>query len=545
MAAALGLGAAIVLAAWILTRGRRRDLAAANAALQASKEARGAERERLRVTLETMSEAVLIVAADGTVEFMNEAAAALTGRPVGEGVGQPLAAIGRDHPGQPGGAVAELVATAARLGRAVDLPPHSVLHARPDVVRQVEGRAAPWRDPAGRSVGVVLVLRDVTQLSRSEADLVRASKMESIGVLAGGIAHDFNNLLSIVMGNLTLAMMDERVVALGGRWLREAERGTVRAKDLTQQLLTFARRSEPVRVTVRLAEVVAEAAEFALHGSAVRCEFDLAADLRPADVDKVQIGQVVQNLVINAVQAMPRGGTIRIRLVNEQVGPTAVGPLAPGQYVRIEFSDTGEGIPAEDLPRVFDPFFTTKAEGTGLGLATVYSVVQKHGGHVDVESALGRGTTFRVWLPAAQSEPAPVAAAPAASLERVSGRVLFMDDEEPIRVMTQALLDRMGLEVVMTSDGGTAVREYAIAQISGKPFDLVIFDLTVSGGMGGADAMREILKIHPGARGIVSSGYTSDPVMADFRAHGFLGSVPKPYRMADFTRTIHEVLEAR
>ncbi len=500
-----------------------------------------AEREQLSVTLRAMSEAVLTIDQAGTVQFMNDAASVLTGWPVGAAIGRPLREVcllGSEKPTQ---RLAAPVVAALSADRAVDLPPYSVVHPREGPAKSVEGRCAPMHDLAGRAVGVVLVLRDVTLRSRLESELLRASKMESIGVLAGGIAHDFNNLLSVVIGNLSLALMDDQANPAAAKWLREAERSALRAKDLTQQLLTFAKGGEPVRTAVALPDVVREAAQFALHGAAVRCEFDLAPDLRPAEVDKGQIGQVVQNLVINAVQAMPAGGKIQLSLHNETIDRGAVATLPPGNYLRLEVTDSGKGIAPEHLARIFEPFFTTKESGSGLGLATVYSVVQKHQGHVTVESTVGVGTTFRVWLPAARVDPV-AASKTAVPFEPMRGRVLFMDDEEPIRHMTKALLERLGFEVMLTKDGAEAVREYAEARIAGQPYDVVVFDLTVPGGMGGADAMREILKIDPAAKGIVSSGYSSDPVMANHRAHGFRGSVPKPYRIADFSRTIRDVI---
>jgi PAS domain S-box-containing protein len=285
--------------------------------VKTAEKALAAEREQLSVTLRAMSEAVLTVDQAGIVQFLNDAAAALTGWSVGAAIGRPLrevCVLGSEKPAQ---RLAAPVAAALSADRAVDLPPYSLIHPREGPPKSVEGRCAPMHDGAGRAVGVVLVLRDVTQRSRLESELLRASKMESIGVLAGGIAHDFNNLLSVVIGNLSLALMDEQAKSGGTKWLREAERSALRAKDLTQQLLTFAKGGEPVRTAVALPDVVREAAQFALHGAAVRCEFDLAPDLRPADVDKGQIGQVVQNLVINAVQAMPRGGTLRIIARND------------------------------------------------------------------------------------------------------------------------------------------------------------------------------------------------------------------------------------
>jgi PAS domain S-box-containing protein len=509
--------------------------------IKSAEQALAAERERLRVTLRAMSEAVVTVDQLGVVQFMNDAAAELTGWPVGAAIGHALrevCVLGSDKPDQP--LAAPLVA-ALKADRPVDLPPYTIVRPREGAARCVEGRCAPVHDQKGQITGAVIVLRDVTHRSRLESELLRASKMESIGVLAGGIAHDFNNLLSIVMGNLSLAVIEVPEDSSSAKWLREAERATLRARDLTQQLLTFAKGGEPVRSAVLLSDVIREAAQFALHGAAVRCEFDIASDLRPADADKGQIGQVVQNLVLNAVQAMPDGGAIRLALHNETLSPGAVATLPAGNYLRLEIADSGRGISPEHLARIFEPFFTTKEHGSGLGLATVYSVIQKHRGHITVESTVGAGTTFRLWLPAARIE--PLAAAPTASpFEPLKGRILFMDDEEPIRMMTKALLERLGLDVTVTCDGDAAVREFATARMDGRPFDVVVFDLTVPGGMGGAHAMREILKIDPQAKGIVSSGYSSDPVMANFRAHGFRGSVPKPYRIADFSRMLREVM---
>ncbi len=511
-------------------------------AIKSAESELAAERERLSVTLRAMTEGVVTTDSAGRVQFMNEAGGTLTGWSPGEAVGRSVDEVCALTDEKIKRAIVAPVASVLALGRPVDLPAQTLLRAKDGRVRRIEGRCAPMHDPAGRGLGAVLVLRDVTERARFEAEMLRASKLESVGLLAGGIAHDFNNLLAIVMGNLTLALLDEKTAAAGGRWLREAERGTARARELTQQLLTFSRGGEPVRSAVLLSELVREAAEFALHGTAVRCEFDLAPDAWPADVDKGQIGQVVQNLVINAVQAMPEGGIIRLALRNAPVDGSSGLPLPDGAYVELAFADAGAGIPPENLSRIFEPFFTTKEHGTGLGLATVYSIVQKHRGHIAVESEVGRGTRFRVWLPAAQTTPVPTVTS-ASPFERMRGRVLFMDDEEPIRVMTCALLERLGLEVTATADGEEAVKHFAHARASGQPFDVVIMDLTVPGGLGGAAAMVEILKLDPDARGIVSSGYSSDPIMANHRAHGFRGSVPKPYRVADFARTLRDVLD--
>jgi PAS domain S-box-containing protein len=406
-----------------------------------------------------------------------------------------------------------------------------------------------WRIPVieGRPYAerAQFAMLDLTEVRLAERRLVaeqlRASKLESVGFLAGGIAHDFNNLLAVIMGNLSLALLEKEVVERAGPWLQAAEQGAQRAKQLTQQLLTFAKGGAPVRTTVRLQEVVREAAEFATRGSAVRCEFDLAADLKYADADKGQIGLVVQNLVINALQAMPEGGTVLIALRNEQVAAGRL-PVPAGPYLRLSITDAGAGIPPEYLSHIFEPYFTTKQESAGLGLATVYSIVHKHQGHVTVESEVGRGTSFHVWLPAAMA-PGPEPAASRSPFEGLSGRVLFMDDEEALRLLAEALLVRFGLEVVTVSEGAQAVEAYAAARAEGRPFDLVMMDLTVPGGMGGLEAMRSLLAIDPDVRAIVSSGYSGDPVMANHAAYGFRGRVPKPYRAEELARVLHEVLK--
>jgi two-component system, cell cycle sensor histidine kinase and response regulator CckA len=381
--------------------------------------------------------------------------------------------------------------------------------------------------------------------ARLEAELLRTGKLESLGLLAGGIAHDFNNLLTVVMGNLSLARLDQHLEPESASSLRDAEKAAVRARDLTQQLLTFAKGGAPLRAAVALPDVVREVAEFTLRGSRSRCQFSLPDDLWPANVDKGQIGQVVQNIVINAAQAMPDGGIIDLTLQNDLVGAELSRVLAPGRYVKLTIADHGLGIPPEDLQRIFDPYFTTKKHGSGLGLATVHSIVKKHLGHVSAESVVGQSTTFRIWLPAAtevsDSAAAPVAIAPAPPASD-SMRLLFMDDEEMILQVGGVMLRRIGYEVTTVKDGEAAVQEYTRARQEGRPYALVILDLTVPGGMGGRQAMDQLLKLDPAVRAIVSSGYSNDLVLSDYQAYGFRGMVSKPYEIADLAHTIERVL---
>ena len=500
------------------------------------------ERERLRVTLRAMVEAVITTDRHGVVNFLNDAAEQLTGWEGGAAIGRTLAEVcplQHERTAEPLPAPHERALTDALV---VELPKATALVHRQGVRRLVEGRCAPIRDVASQPAGVVLVLRDMTERAKLEAEILRATKLESVGVLAGGIAHDFNNLLTVVMGNVTLAMLDTQNSGINSRWLAEAEKGLLRARDLTQQLLTFAKGGDPIRSAVNLAEVVRETARFSLHGSKVKGEFEIEPDLWAADVDKGQIGQVVQNLVLNAVQAMPDGGSIWINLSNDGSPPLRTGLAGPS--VRLSVVDQGAGIRPEHISKVFDPYFTTKSEGSGLGLATVYAVVRKHGGYIELESEVGRGTRFRIWLPATRESVASKAltTAPFGAV-RMNGRVLLMDDEAGIREMASQLLRRIGFAVETTADGAEAVAAYRKAMEEGRRFDLVVMDLTVPGGMGGLEAMRALQVIDSQVRAIVSSGYSSDPVMSDHRAYGFAGMIPKPYRITDFAKVIRQVLE--
>ncbi|MFZ5494747.1 MAG: PAS domain S-box protein [Verrucomicrobiota bacterium] len=513
-------------------------------AQRGAEEALAAEKERLAVTLRAMSETVITTDVAGCIRFMNPAAAALTEWDAAAGIGRPLHEICVLENAR-GGAVAVPVARVAQGDLVAELPAQTRLVSRHGKRRLVEGCCAPIHAADSKVTGAVLVLRDVTEQERLEQELVRATRLESVGVLAGGIAHDFNNILTAVMGNLALAQLDIPADSPAGASLRSAEKAALRARDLTQQLLTFAKGGEPVRAAIQLEAVVREMASFALHGSKVKAHFDMAPDLWPADADKGQIGRVVQNLVINAVQAMPQGGTLRISARNDPHAGLSQPGLAPGNYIQIAITDTGEGIKPEHLARIFDPYFTTKQTGSGLGLAAVYSIIRKHYGHIEVESQVGEGTTFRFWLPALSGQASSSESRTPWDVRQdgaIRGRVLFMDDEEIIRDMAEALLQRFGLTVDCAADGTEAVESYREALAAGRRYDLVIMDLTVPGGMGGLAALDKLRELDPQVKAVVSSGYSSDPVLARYREHGFAAVVAKPYEVGEIARVLRELL---
>jgi PAS domain S-box-containing protein len=393
---------------------------------------------------------------------------------------------------------------------------------------------------AGRRAEIVLA-HDVTERRRMEAELLKAQKLESLGVLAGGLAHDFNNLLTAVMGNISLAKLHSQAGDGVSERLQEAEKASFRARDLTQQLLTFAKGGVPVKRTVSLPGLIKEAAGFALRGSRSMCEFFLPPDLCAVEADEGQLSQVIHNLIINADQAMPAGGTISVRGENVTIGPGDGLALHAGTYVKLSVQDRGIGIPREHFTRIFDPYFTTKQKGSGLGLATTYSIIKRHDGQITVESDLGAGAVFHIYLPAAgrcHPEAEPEEARPA----RGTGRILVMDDEEMIRDVAGKVLAGLGYEVGFAADGEKAVELYAAARGSGRPFDAVIMDLTIPGGTGGREAIEKLRAIDPGVRAIVSSGYSNDPVMARFRDFGFRGVVSKPYTAASLAEAVKKAL---
>jgi two-component system cell cycle sensor histidine kinase/response regulator CckA len=373
-----------------------------------------------------------------------------------------------------------------------------------------------------------------------------AQKMESVGILAGGIAHDFNNLLTITLGNISLAKMITDPKDEIFKMLSEAENASLRAKDLTQQLLTFSRGGEPVKKTISIAKLIKESVIFARRGSNVTCEFEIPDDLWCVDADEGQITQVISNIVINADQAMPEGGTIRVRCENVIIPDKTTKAAIPGSRnsVKISITDQGTGIPEEHIGQIFDPFFTTKEKGSGLGLATAYSIINKHSGHIAVESKVGTGSTFHIFLPSAEinvpkENVVDMFEEPPASCGE---RILVMDDDKNIRELLSEILTHYGYITEFASDGAQAIELYRNAKDSKDPFDAVIMDLTIAGGIGGKETIKELIKLDPDVKAIVSSGYSNDPIMANCGEYGFCGIISKPFTIDDLIKTLQDVL---
>ena len=394
----------------------------------------------------------------------------------------------------------------------------------------------------------LLVIRDLSEYRRMEEKLIKVKNLESIAALSGGIAHDYNNLLTVIMGNISLAQahLDPEQDIYG--LLEEAQKASEVARDLTEKLITFSRGGVPNKEILQVAPLIRVAAEFTLSGSNLQCEYDLSDELWPVEVDKKQISHVIYHLVMNAREAMPGGGIIRIAAQNfEHRDPTLM--LTPGRYVRISVCDQGPGVPADIREKIFDPYFSTKARGAekglGLGLSICYSIINRHRGIIDLTKRSGQGACFTIYLPAAEKGLAVLEADQPAARHGELGRparILIMDDEAMIRQLVGKIFKRLGHEAAFSKTGEEAIALYQAAHQAGEPFDVVILDLTVKNGMGGKEAIQHLKRINPDVQAIVSSGYSNDPVLMDYARYGFVGVVSKPYNYNELRKKLAEMI---
>jgi PAS domain S-box-containing protein len=507
-----------------------------------------AEKESLAVTLRSIGDGVITADVHGKIIMINNEAERLTGWTSEEAVGQPLKSVFNVVLDLAAQAKAQKSGYRNEAQTILQFLPESVtLTSREGVERVIEQVASPIRDNKNEVAGVVLVFRDITERQRNEAERRKAETLEQLGLLAGGIAHDFNNLLTAIIGNISLASLllppnDEMASRLD-----DAKNASMRARDLAQQLLTFARGGAPIKKAASIGKLIQDTVGFSLRGSHSRSEFQFGADLWPAEVDSGQISQVIANLAVNADQAMPNGGTLHVSCENFRYTSTttpAIPDLPPGDYIRISIRDEGVGIPEKYIKRIFDPYFTTKPKGNGLGLATAYSIIRNHNGFMTVESEVHLGSTFNLYLPAAAVHQELPVEQPHTLSQAISGtgRVLIVDDEEAIRTLVDFTLSRLGYEVMQAATALEGVNLYRQKLDAGERFDVVILDLTLPGGMGGKEALKKLIELDPTVNAIVSSGYATDATMSRYQDFGFRGVIAKPYEAAELGKTVHDVI---
>ncbi len=511
-------------------------------ALKEREERLAEEKERLAVTLRSIGDAVIVTDIEGTITLINRIAEQHTGWTAYEAVGKQLSMVfniinekTREHCGNP-------VEKVIQTGLITGLANHTALIRKDGTEVIIEDSAAPIRDKKSVTIGVVLVFRDVTEKRRMEEELLKVEKLQSIGLLAGGIAHDFNNVLTSIIGNISMAKMYMETGNKAYERLVGAETASRRAADLTYQLLTFSKGGAPVRKSASIVDTIKESARFILSGANVASEFMISEDIWNVDVDAGQMSQVFNNLIINAVQAMPDGGKIVFTVSNSALSRHEIPTLKEGTYVNISVKDTGTGIPEEYLSRIFDPYFTTKQRGSGLGLASVYSIIKRHDGYITVESKPTRGATFHIYLPASRSR----SVSKTSKVDTIAagqGKILVMDDEELIRDISGKMLSSLGYAVAFAQNGTEAIEMYQKALEAEEPFDVVIMDLTIPGGIGGKEAIQKLRAVDPDVKAIVSSGYSNDPIMADHEKYGFKGVIVKPYSIGSLSKSLSEVIK--
>jgi PAS domain S-box-containing protein len=505
-----------------------------------AQEALAAEKERLAVTLKSIGDGVITTDTHGKIVLINMVAEKLTGWSQKEAVSRSLNDVFHIRDMKHGQRLTNTVADILTAGTSPSASDPKVLLAKDGRERTITDSGAIIQGTDGKMIGVVLVFRDMTEKVQMEEELLKTRKLESIGVLAGGIAHDFNNILTAVIGNINLATELVASEDQAYKLLLEAEKASLLAKNLTQQLLTFSKGGEPVRKVAKIDEVVRDSTSFIIRGSNISCDYEFSATLWPVEIDTGQMSQVIQNIILNARQAMANGGVITITFENFSKDDSHLIPLRSGDYIKIAITDKGSGIPSNLIDKIFDPYFTTKETGSGLGLATTYSIINKHNGHISAESVQGQGTTFTLYIPASPRKELIVKTEVPDRLKEVSGkgRILFMDDEEMVGEVARKMLSFLGYEICLALDGTEALEIYRKNQVENNPFDLVIMDLTIPGGMGGQEAVTQILKIDPDAKVLVSSGYSNDPVMSSYEKYGFIGIINKPFQLSDMSEAI-------
>jgi PAS domain S-box-containing protein len=500
------------------------------------------EQKRIAVTLRSIGEGVIATDTAGNISIINEAAEKITEWSADEALGKNSAEVFNLIDDQSGEKCADPVNEIISSRKKIERTGQKTLITRSGKKINIADSGAPIFDRKREIIGVVLVFRDITNEKKTEQELLKIRKLEAVGVLAGGIAHDFNNILTAILGNIELAMKktDNDTIA---PLLQSAVNATIRASKLTQQLLTFAKGGDPVKETIALPQIIKESADFVLHGSNITCSYNFPPDLHVVDIDSGQMGQVVQNIIINAKQAMPNGGEIQIHCSNTNGETESLLHNKTGDYVKITIRDSGTGIEKQALDRIFDPYFSTKANGSGLGLAICHSIVKKHRGLIIAESTPGYGSVFTLYLPASNkpiSEKLP-ATEPTGHIQGAT--IMVMDDEEVVRNVAGSQLEHLGHTPILVANGYEALRTFREMRKNKLRIDIIIMDLTIPGSMGGQETARRILAEDRHMKIIVASGYATDPIMANFRDYGFCGALTKPLILDNLEKVITAVLQ--
>ena len=506
------------------------------------------EKERLAVTLSSIGDGVMATDISGKITLINNAAEQITGWLSDAAMGQDLAVVLSATPNNENDSTTDLLHPLEGANQLNYRQEQINILSLDGEEKIIAASTAPISGQTGKVIGSIVVIRNITEKVRLRKEMETNQKLESIGLLAGGIAHDFNNLLTAVYGNISLAKMFPDNHEKVSHYLEKSEQSLSQAQGLTQQLLTFARGGSPVKQLTAIGPLLHEVAKFSLRGSNTNVEINVAADLWTASVDTGQFSQIINNLAINASQAMPNGGKLIITAENVILPPAEL-PVEINNdlFIKITIADQGSGISPEHLSKIFDPYFTTKQAGSGLGLATVFSITKNHEGLINVKSEPGTGTTFTIHLPASGSGSVEEVEAEHITeitdiTQTIAGKILVMDDEEVVRETCGEMLTIIGHTVDYAANGQEALDKYQQALQEQQPFDLVVMDLTIPGGIGGKEAIRMLLDIDPKAKAIVSSGYSHDDVMANFRDYGFMGVIAKPYILDSFNKVIQEIL---
>ncbi len=491
------------------------------------------DRELLKVTLNSLDEGVVTTDPENQIVVFNKAASILTGYSPEEAIGKPLSKIFyflNDLTSEPVDVMA-------------DYPVHQLILVTRDLreVTVMLNRSS-IRNAKGQTIGTVFVIEDITEKQKIDQEMLKTAKLESLAILAGGVAHDFNNVLAGILANLQLAATKLKRHEDISKNLEATAGITRKASELTKQLLTFAKGGNLVRKSTSIIDLIQDTVHFILSGSKVKAEFYLPQDLWIVDIDEGQITQVINNITINAKQAMPIGGALQI--FGENVTLDGTDQHIAGKYVKLTLKDHGIGIPEGIIDKIFDPFFTTKKTGNGLGLSTSYSIIKKHNGYLEVESVAGIGTTFYIFLPAS-IEPLEVKKEKSEIVISDGIKILLMDDEESIRNVSGEMLTYFGYQVSLARNGQEAIKLYKEAKENGEAFDVVIMDLTIPGGLGGIETMAVLRQMDPDIKAIITSGYANDQVMSDYRKYGFSGMAIKPYKVNELNEVLVKVIDQK